>query len=95
MLHLRRVTSLINRGRYSFAIPVQKDELKALGIDDPDNQKIQISVMDAKSAPLLIVQPIDQPKMLSTSQALDAFFDKHPEIKDREQYLRAYIEKMK
>ena len=92
---MRRVASLINRGRYSFAIPVQKDELKALGITDPEHQDIQISGMDAKSAPLLIVQPIEDPSEMSTKQALDAFFVNHPEIKNRKQYLREYVEKMK
>lgn len=92
---MRRVASLINRGRYSFAIPVQKEELKELGITDPEHQAIQLSIMPAQSAPLLIVQPIDSKQTSTASQVLDAFFTKHPEITDRKQYLHDYLKKMK
>lgn len=38
---------LIRRGRYSYAIPVTKAELKALGINDPENDKLHLTATDA------------------------------------------------
>lgn len=92
---MERVTSLIARGKYSYAIPLQKDELKALGIVKPEQQQIQLSIMDAKVSPLLLVRPVNKSVDQSFADMLNAFFDQHPEIADRARYLKQFGNKMK
>lgn len=87
-------TKLIKRGKYSYALPINKEQLKELNINP--NEDIHVELDTDHFTHRLIVQSQSEydynQKHSTLSQMFDKFFEEHPEIKDREAYLKQVYE---
>ena len=92
----RRVTNLVIRGKNakgdaSYALPLSKQELEILHIN-PDVDRsvvIQDNVFHGLSVKSQKQYDYDQ-QHSALSQVFDKFWQDHPEIKDREAYLKQF-----
>lgn len=88
---MQTITKLVKRGPYSYAIPVSKSTLEELQID-PANDEILVDLEINDFQHKLTIQSKKEHDYNEShsylSQMFDQFFDKHPEIKDRDAYLK-------
>lgn len=88
---MQKVTHLVKRGPYSYALPLSKSELEALNID-PYNDDIVIDLNISDFEHKLTIQSKKEHDYNEShsylSQMFDKFFAAHPEIKDREAYIK-------
>lgn len=88
---MQTITKLVKRGPYSYAIPISKSTLEELKID-PANDEILVDLKINDFEHKLTIQSKKEHDYNEShsylSQMFDQFFDKHPEIKDRDAYLK-------
>lgn len=88
---MQKVTHLVKRGPYSYALPLSKSELEALNID-PYNDDIVVDLNISDFEHKLTIQSKKEHDYNEShsylSQMFDKFFAAHPEIKDREAYIK-------
>lgn len=88
---MQKVTHLVKRGPYSYALPLSKSELEALNID-PYNDDIVVDLNISDFEHKLTIQSKKEHDYNEShsylSQMFDKFFADHPEIKDREAYIK-------
>lgn len=88
---MQKVTHLVKRGPYSYALPLSKSELEALNID-PYNDDIVVDLNISDFEHKLTIQSKKERDYNEShsylSQMFDKFFAAHPEIKDREAYIK-------
>lgn len=88
---MQTITKLVKRGPYSYAIPISKSMLEELKID-PANDEILVDLKINDFEHKLTIQSKKEHDYNEShsylSQMFDQFFDKHPEIKDRDAYLK-------
>lgn len=88
---MQTITKLVKRGPYSYAIPVSKSTLEELQID-PANDEIIVDLEINDFQHKLTIQSKKEHDYNEShsylSQMFNQFFDKHPEIKDRDAYLK-------
>lgn len=88
---MQKVTHLVKRGPYSYALPLSKSELEALNID-PYNDDIIVDLNISDFEHKLTIQSKKEHDYNEShsylSQMFDKFFAAHPEIKDREAYIK-------
>lgn len=88
---MQKVTHLVKRGPYSYALPLSKSELEALNID-PYNDDIVVDLNISDFEHKLTIQSKKEHDYNEShsylSQMFDKFFAAHPEIKDRESYIK-------
>lgn len=88
---MQTITKLIKRGPYSYAIPISKSTLEELKID-PANDEILVDLEINDFEHKLTIQSKKEHDYNEShsylSQMFDQFFDKHPEIKDRDAYIK-------
>lgn len=88
---MQTITKLVKRGPYSYAIPISKSTLEELKID-PANDEILVDLQINDFEHKLTIQSKKEHDYNEShsylSQMFDQFFDKHPEIKDRDAYLK-------
>lgn len=88
---MQTITKLVKRGPYSYAIPISKSTLEELKID-PVNDEILVDLQINDFEHKLKIQSKKEHDYNEShsylSQMFDQFFDKHPEIKDRDAYLK-------
>lgn len=99
---IERITKLIRRGKYSFAIPVTIQELKNLGIIDPKpNDKLHLSTLDNKyDQTMQIESEKHYQERINGHSALAQMFDdwfesNHIAPEDRQAYLDKAYEEMR
>lgn len=88
---MQTITKLVKRGPYSYAIPISKSTLEELKID-PANDEILVDLKINDFEHKLTIQSKKEHDYNEShsylSQMFDQFFDNHPEIKDRDAYLK-------
>lgn len=88
---MQKVTHLVKRGPYSYALPLSKSELEALNID-PYNDEIVVNLNLSDFEHKLTIQSKKEHDYNEShsylSQMFDKFFAAHPEIKNREAYIK-------
>lgn len=88
---MQKVTHLVKRGPYSYALPLSKSELEALNID-PYNDDIVVDLNISDFEHKLTIQSKKEHDYNEShsylSQMFDKFFAAHPEIKNREAYIK-------
>lgn len=88
---MQTITKLVKRGPYSYAIPISKSTLEELKID-PANDEILVDLKINDFEHKLTIQSKKEHDYNEShsylSQMFDQFFNKHPEIKDRDAYLK-------
>lgn len=88
---MQTITKLVKRGPYSYAIPISKSTLEELQID-PANDEILMDLEINDFEHKLTIQSKKEHDYNEShsylSQMFDQFFDNHPEIKDRDAYLK-------
>lgn len=88
---MQKVTHLVKRGPYSYALPLSKSELEALNID-PYNDDIVVDLNISDFEHKLTIQSKKEHDYNEShsylSQMFDKFFADHPEIKDRKAYIK-------
>ena len=88
---MQKVTHLVKRGPYSYALPLSKSELEALNID-PYNDDVVVDLNLSDFEHKLTIQSKKEHDYNEShsylSQMFDKFFADHPEIKDREAYIK-------
>lgn len=88
---MQKVTHLVKRGPYSYALPLSKSELEALNID-PYNDDVVVDLNINDFEHKLTIQSKKEHDYNEShsylSQMFDKFFADHPEIKDREAYIK-------
>lgn len=88
---MQKVTHLVKRGPYSYALPLSKSELEALNIN-PYNDEIVVDLNISDFEHKLTIQSKKEHDYNEShsylSQMFDKFFASHPEIKDREAYIK-------
>lgn len=88
---MQTITKLVKRGPYSYAIPISKSTLEELKID-PANDEILVDLEINDFEHKLTIQSKKEHDYNEShsylSQMFDQFFDNHPEIKDRDAYLK-------
>lgn len=88
---MQTITKLVKRGPYSYAIPISKSTLEELKID-PAKDEILVDLKINDFEHKLTIQSKKEHDYNEShsylSQMFDQFFDNHPEIKDRDAYLK-------
>lgn len=95
---MERLTKLIVRGRNqeghpSYAIPLTKHDVELLGLTDDDKKAVYLIPDDRHGLTLQSKRWHDYYQEHSAlSEIFDNFWKNHPEIKDRDAYLKKFWE---
>lgn len=92
-------TKLVKRGPYSYALPLSKEQIDQLGIDPQVDDEVHVELDIDKYTHRLTVQAESEyqrnQRKAPINQMFDDFFKNHPEIKDRDAYLKEFFDEQR